>query len=187
MPLSLNEIQNQSCRDLWWALHAPSMLQSCPTGAYPCMSCPQSILKAGLAGFLDLMNDPTPLEDYLAARPQNRLGHYFEDLVNFWILELAQCPGHSHIQFNQNKQTLGECDLIFKHQEKWQWWEMTVKFYCLDRDAKNPHDWCGIRSQDRLSIKYNHMMLKQLPLSAQPFIRSTLSEKNISGNVKYHM
>lgn len=187
MSLSINEIHNQSCRDLWWAMHSAPLLQQHNSMSHHVTSIHdplmRHILKKGHAGFLQVLTQPERLERYLSERPQQRLGHYFEDLVNFWILHLSELQGHSHIQFNENKRTLGECDLIFEYEHQWQWWEMAVKFYCLDQDPMQASHWRGINSNDSLARKSEHMMQQQLMLCQHPFVIDHLHHKNITGDI----
>ncbi|MBF8999523.1 DUF1853 family protein [Vibrio nitrifigilis] len=68
---------------------------------------------------------------------------------------------YEELQINQEGRTLGAVDFVLRTTEgQLEHWEVAVKFYLLHQGY-----WYGPNAQDRLDLKLNHMLNKQLPFS----------------------
>ena len=109
------------------------------------------------------------LTRYLLSRPSaNRLGFHFEGLLSFWLADGYQMGLHayetlaSNIQLYDDKQTIGELDLIlYNHKEnRTEHWELAIKFF-MGSSPFAPKNWVGINSNDHLERKMAYMQNKQ--------------------------
>lgn len=114
---------------------------------------------------LQLDANPRPLQHALNLRPNLRLGHYFEDLLAFWLGDEGwhefMLIGHG-IQRMDGKRTLGELDFLLENLDTGQieHWEVCVKFY-LGEGRLNAADWVGLQRQDTLGRKLHHLQQQQ--------------------------
>ena len=118
---------------------------------------------------LDNTNAYQDLTRYLLSRPSpNRLGFHFEGLLSFWLEDGFAHELHafetlaSNIQLYNDKQTVGELDLIlYNHvQQQTEHWELAIKFF-MGSQPFAPQDWVGINSNDNLQRKMTYMQNKQ--------------------------
>lgn len=74
---------------------------------------------------------------------------------------------YEELQINAQGRTLGAIDFINEHRsQSWQHWEVAVKFYLLKQGF-----WYGPHAHDRLDLKIQHMLEKQLPFSQSEAFR----------------
>jgi hypothetical protein len=97
--------------------------------------------------------------------PQKRLGFYYQDCVKSIL-------NHSHsyqveadeVQFNYQGQTVGAIDFIVRRvdlpTQPLEHWEIAIKFYLLLDGL-----WYGPNARDRLDLKLEKMLSKQLTLT----------------------
>ncbi|MEC7118328.1 MAG: DUF1853 family protein [Pseudomonadota bacterium] len=112
-----------------------------------------------------LDQNPRPLHHALQLRPNLKLGHYFEDLLGFW---LADEGWHEFVLIEQGlqrmdgKRTLGELDFLVENLETGQieHWEVCLKFY-LGEGSLKPAEWVGLQRKDTLGRKLHHLQQQQ--------------------------
>ena len=189
-PLSAHSFSHPEVCDLAWVISSPHLLSS----SKDCFSasvvsddwCNEQLLEM-LPLLLALDSDPSPLLDALALRPSQRLGLYFEKLVEFW---LRASPSFSqvsvHLPVREGKKTLGEHDFVFFDSQRHRavHWETAVKFYLRTEpsqtsDAQPCHAWDAFRGPgavDTLGLKLNKIFNSQLPLSRSALGASVLPE-----------
>ncbi|MGM8885200.1 DUF1853 family protein [Psychrobacter sp. 1U2] len=109
------------------------------------------------------------LTRYLLSRPSpNRLGFHFEGLLSFWLEDGYKRGLHpyetlaSNIQLYNDKQTVGELDLILynHYEQQTEHWELAIKFF-MGSYPFAPENWVGINSNDNLERKMTYMQNKQ--------------------------
>ena len=117
---------------------------------------------------------------YNAERHQKklRLGKWIEIFTAF---QLQQIEGiefiAENLQIKNNKQTIGELDLLLLKDEKPIHLEIAYKFYLHDdtQEYSNPLDyWIGPNRTDSLMLKLKKLSNKQLPLLYKPETKSLL-------------
>lgn len=155
---------------------APSQLQSCPL----------TLTESRLNWLHDLDRQPQALYDCLNELSSTRLGLYFEKLWQFFI---AQDPDLSLISHNlaiyNNKQTLGEFDLIYFCHQRQQHihLELALKFYLWHPAAVIPTEplshWLGPNAVDRFDLKLNRLLNHQTRLSKTEAGQAALQQLNI--------
>jgi len=170
----LPQLKQRAVRDLYWA----------------CFS--ESIMASGLEAinfeksakhfphleqwFLDLDAEPHLLLAHLSSQKSTRLGLYFEALWEYYLryADVAQLLAKNR-QVSKDKQTIGEYDFIYYcfRRQSYIHLETAVKFYIGDiRVGDNAvtglaqtNLWIGPACRDRLDIKYDSLMHRQLKLS----------------------
>lgn len=170
----IDTLQDPAVRDLAWVIGSPGLLAA----EYPAYQnqvvsdawC-NAQLQAGAAWLAELDLAPQPLHDFIAARPTRRLGHYFESLVQFWLLQMPDI--HiiaTNLQVKDNKQrTLGEYDFLFRDASAALChWETAVKFYLQREPLPEPHAFIGPGTRDRLDLKLERVFQHQLLLGHTP-------------------
>ena len=148
--------------DLLWILHSPSLMREAP----PCTDSGAAFI-GSLSGCLDL--------DALGGVQKNdlshfRLGIYYENLVNHILTNSTQFIDiQRNIQVVNDGVTLGEFDFIGRSNNASEPYdfhlECAIKFYLCRGDGSQLSDFMGPGKRDRLDIKYEKMMTKQLKLS----------------------
>ena len=123
-----------------------------------------------------LIQDPSPLHQWILARSHQRLGRYFESLLGY---ALYHCPLFSDVQqgilVKDKQRSLGELDFVFKDQSSGQFChlEIAVKFYLRLDQSTTLDSFVGHQGGDRFSHKIRLMVEKQIPLS-DLYFQSTL-------------
>lgn len=107
----------------------------------------------------------------------HRLGIRFEDIICSWIdatsdLELLA----RNLPVHDGERTLGEFDLIVRHEDQIEHWELAIKFYLGMSDQGQMQDWYGPNPSDTLADKYHRVKDHQLRLSEQPAAQKLLQE-----------
>ncbi|WP_299732891.1 DUF1853 family protein [uncultured Endozoicomonas sp.] len=123
------------------------------------------------------------------------LGMFYETLWQFLLDELpnTQLLAHNR-QVNQvidgRKTTLGEFDLIYRHQQRVFHRELAVKFYLGVPDQDNSEDdspwnqWVGPGLKDRLDRKMNHLLQHQVTLGETTAGRESFKALNARGSLE---
>lgn len=171
--------QHRIVRDLWWALSSPSLFG---------FSDPESnavFIEKGIANedpasHLDLLTyldqNPTLLTSYFPNGYGNRLGKYVEKLI-YAYLDLH--PDYKVILFShqikEGKITIGELDLIYQNIKTKSiiHLELAVKFYLGTGNTGKWKNWYGPNAQDRLDLKLNKLLKKQVHMSSHPVLEQT--------------
>lgn len=153
-------------RDLWWAVTSLGL-----AGEDYCALVPQFDPTTLLPSFALLDADPGPLHQAVAGsleRDRLRLGAYFEDLIQFYVMQIA---GHrdalSGVVIYDKKRTVGELDLLFRDGASCHHWELAVKFFLhVPELAPDPGDcFVGPQTRDRLHLKLARVRDHQLALA----------------------
>lgn len=186
---TLTALPRQLCtpavRDLAWAILSPPMLavtvwpQRHPLSGSDWVQDPQA-----LEDFLQrLDHDSRALDEWLSRRPIRRLGLYYERL---WQFAVQHAPGVEMIAANLpiriGGHTLGELDMLLRDNDGVHHVELAIKFYLGPQtaDGKNPANWLGLGSVDRLDLKLAHLNHHQLPISAREQSREALAALGIA-------
>ncbi|MGI0116678.1 DUF1853 family protein [Zooshikella sp. RANM57] len=128
------------------------------------------------------------LQFTLQKKQNYRLGHYYETLVHVLLQSHPEVSFLKHnIPVHASGRTLGEFDLLYVDQtvNHWIHRELAVKFYLgLPSQSTQKisawHQWVGPNCQDRLDIKVNKMLTKQLRLSEYPEAKSILNQLTLA-------
>jgi hypothetical protein len=129
-----------------------------------------------------LDQDPAGLECLLSAQKDQRLGNYFETL---WAYALELNPRYQlverNLQINDGERTLGEMDFIVRDNDSGRYahWELAIKFYLGIGNTRYHGAWHGPGKKDRLDLKVDHLLSRQVLLSAHPVARSLLKKRGI--------
>jgi hypothetical protein len=164
----------QSVRDLIWAVSSPPLLALGNDVADP-------PLDRG-------MIDPAHLAGFLRERADRRVGHYFENLVHYWLKHLRQFEIVAHRQIvNDSERTLGELDFILRDEAgRLMHWEVAIKFYLLTKaaDGQTPR-YLGPNTTDSLDRKIERLLKHQLPLSERVYGNVETRRAFVKGRI-YH-
>ena len=179
-----DQLQTPEVRDLAWVLEGPSLVDAfAPSlaGKFVPDAELQAHLKGASSSLLSLDRDPGPLQEYLKAHTQNhRLGNYFETLVAFALDRMIRVEElRFRVLVQAERRTLGELDFIFRDPKTgfWQHWEVSVKFYLRTGDKLS--DCIGTDETDRMDIKLERTLGKQLKLPDTPEAQSLLSRSGV--------
>ena len=125
---------------------------------------------------------------FLEQNSSPRLGIYFEKL---WQFFLREAPGvrllAANLPVREGGRTLGEFDLIYHCQQRDRFihLELAVKFYLGHATGTDSagnscaRQWLGPNSRDRLDIKLDHMLQRQIRLGEQPAAAARLATLQI--------
>jgi len=170
----LPRLKQRAARDLYWACFSHDLMAAdCNVAPYhQVLNCFPHLE----SWFLDIDADPAHLIDHLAQLKSTRLGLYFESLWEYYlryagVAELLE----KNLQVREGKQTLGECDFIYYclRRRCHIHLETAVKFYLGVPDSygggvgdlAETKAWIGPACRDRLDIKYDALIARQLSLS----------------------
>jgi hypothetical protein len=169
--------------DLAWAVSSPPLLrydgQECNWFSDAWYMEQHKVIEEQLQ-WLD--KDPARLERLLSAQKDQRLGNYFETL---WAYALQLNPRYQLIERNlqvyDGDRTLGEMDFIVLDNMtgRCAHWELAIKFYLGVGNTVNQDAWHGPGKKDRLDLKVDHLLSRQVLLSTHPVARSLLEERGI--------
>jgi hypothetical protein len=174
--LSANETAaNQFVRDLVWAASSPPLLRPDDTAFIPTLD-PAAIDREKLAAFL-------------GERPERRVGHYFENLIHFWLEHIRRVEILAHRQqVWDGDRTVGELDFIFRDETgRLTHWEVAIKFYFLTKpsDGTQPQ-YLGPNTADSLERKIARMNDHQLPLSSRIYDNIDVRQAFVKGRIYHH-
>lgn len=178
-PLSLDEMvahpfgtilqtfEHPLVRDLYWAMFSPPLLDD---KVFRDALVTRSLLERweieSRPWLYALDKNPTPLQSWMLQLKTRRLGYLFEHLVHFFLREapFIQLEYHN-LQYPAHGVTEGEIDFIFQYDGKRYHWEVAVKYYCQTAPTDAFEYWIGPSANDRLDIKWNHLITHQLRMS----------------------
>lgn len=167
-------LKNPQVRALAFAIGSVSLVLNWPNPCHAATETPielpndefwQQQLQRYWPRLLQLDDNPRPLQHALNLRANTRLGHYFEDLLAFWLGDEGWHEfvliGHG-IQRMDGKRTLGELDFLLENLDTGQieHWEVCVKFY-LGEGLLKAADWVDLQRQDTLGRKLHHLQQQQ--------------------------
>ncbi|MFJ5296641.1 DUF1853 family protein [Pseudomonas sp. NPDC088368] len=178
------QLRTPQVRDLAWAILSPPMLavtewpQRHPLSGSDWVQHPRA-----LEAFLrQLDQDSGALVEWLSRSSVRRLGLYYERL---WHFAIHHAPGVDMVAANLpirvGSHTLGELDMLVKDRDGVHHVELAIKFYLGEQDAdgRDPANWLGPGSHDRLGLKLAHLNQHQLPMSQREESREALSALGI--------
>jgi len=169
--------------DLAWALGSPSLLDETTYHDRRLLSSEwgQIQLSSNLQLLSDQDKSPQHIQAYFSEKSGFKLGHYFEDLIAYWFIINPHYEILSkNLIISENKITLGEIDFIIRdlNQEKNIHLEVAVKFY-LKVEHNNQSYWFGPNLHDRLDLKLEKTLNKQITFSETDIAQKQLSGLNI--------
>ncbi len=180
-------------RDLAWACFSPPLLhidQVAGEAAGISTAAPQ-LTRQRKSWLARLDHDASALLEHLATRPPRRLGEYFEQLWHFFLQQDPDTVLVAHnLAVREQGRTLGEFDCIYHSAERGGHvhLELAVKFF-LGTDSNGdggPHScqWLGLDRRDRLDIKLEQLLQRQIVLGDNPAAKQILAELGVSGMSK---
>jgi hypothetical protein len=181
--------QTQEVRDLAWACFSPPLLHIGKLAMPDQMigACALRLTDRRRQWLTQLDGDPTPLLEHLAQRPTHRLGLYFEHLWHFFLHEDAATELVAHnVPLHDGSRTLGEFDCLYYCRERRRHvhLELAVKFFLglshpVSSASGNPSEWLGPDNRDRLDLKLDQLLQRQILLAEQPAARPLLDDLGI--------
>ncbi|MEP1472427.1 MAG: DUF1853 family protein [Halieaceae bacterium] len=186
----INSLKNRYVRDLAWACFSPSLLhtEKLADDQHNVANCGLS-LTSPRATWLQLLDqNPAALIDFLDQKNHTRLGLYFEQLWHFFLQEDPDVDLVAHnLPVREKGRTLGEFDcLYFCHQRQRHYHlELAVKYFLAHEGSANGNTtrawqaWLGPNCRDRLDLKVEHMLQRQIRLAEQPAAQALLGPLGI--------
>jgi hypothetical protein len=182
--------QTQEVRDLAWACFSPPLLRVEDTldGDSGIVECTLALTPQRRLWLEQLDHNAGELIDYLAGKPTHRLGVYFERLWHFFLLQDPQVELIAHnLPVHHEGRTLGEFDcLYFCHARQCHvHLELAVKYFLgkplsgAGDSCSEWHDWLGPDTRDRLDLKLNHILQRQILLGDHPIAKARLEALGI--------
>ena len=183
----LKQLHHPQVRDLAWVMAAPGLLRE---AAAPDFAVPDTFGARAVAGalltLLALDRAPAPLLEWIGARNPQRLGRYFETLLEYWLAHLL--GGEliaANLKVKAGKLVIGEFDFLWRDADgALQHWEASVKFYLQVDASAGLAGYVGTLTRDRLDLKFVSLRDKQLKLgrteagaAALPHTGSTLAAR----------
>ena len=112
-----------------------------------------------------------------------RLGRRFESLLTALFEHTEQCKLLKHgLVVRSQKQTLGELDYLIQLRSTVLHLEVAIKFYAgigSSSDRSRQYAWIGPSCQDRLDIKIDHLLHRQLQLSRTEHGQQALDQNDL--------
>ena len=188
---ALNNLSHPVVRDLAWVMCSPSLVSSLSRDAGQVNKFPMPdlfvndrycnrVYESNYPWLLELDRQPQPLLQYLSERRSTKLGHYFEDLVAWWLMQkIADGYFESHVKVTEGGRNIGEFDFLFRSGQIYEHWECAVKFYLYTRDKSGTVYWYGPNARDTLQKKLNRMLEHQVPLSGRTESKAALVNREI--------
>ena len=171
-----NEDREAWLEALHWVMTRPGLVGGLPGGAAPLMAPDDPrldvLLRHTRAAWPDLAKTLT----------SHKLGLAFEALV-VWGMEhgLGWSVLGRDVQIFEGKRTIGALDLVVRDElGEVTHWEFAYKLYLQCDGDTGWESWLGPAGRDRLSLKLDHMLKHQLPLSSRPEAHATLSALGIT-------
>lgn len=184
--------QTQEVRDLAWACFSPPLLRIGQLAApdHKVGECALQLTDPRRQWLAQLDSNPTPLLEYLALRPTHRLGLYFEHLWHFFLREDANTELVAHnLPLHDGVRTLGEFDCLYYCHKRRRHihLELAVKFFLGHAHTVSPtsgsaSEWLGPDNRDRLDLKLDQLLQRQILLAGQPAARPLLHDIGIDSN-----
>jgi hypothetical protein len=176
----------QAVRDLAWACFSPELLHSWQLAddGQNVAHCGLSLTPARTDWLNKLDRQPGVLLEQLAKKPGKRLGIYFEQLWQFFLEQDSDVDLVAHnLAVRDHGRTLGEFDIVYWcHQRQRHYHlELAVKFYLGKRlhttveTRSQWQEWLGPNSRDRLNLKLDQLLQRQIRLTEQPEARDCLA------------
>ncbi len=189
--MSASPYRTQAVRDLAWACFSPALLHT-----ELLTDDEQNVTGCGLAltperqhWLAQLDNKPQALQAYLSHNKSHRLGMYFERLWHFFLEQDKAIDLVAHnVAVRDKGNTLGEFDVLYWCHERQRHFhlELAVKFFLGHRrqtttePVSHWHEWLGSNSRDRLDLKIEQLLQRQIRLGEHPLAREQLAMLGIA-------
>ena len=179
----LENFKYKTVRDLAWAVSSNGLLNDR-------LAVKESLLREEYQKFIAQLSrldkDPKLLLEFMETKNIKRLGHYFEQLIFFWLQHSERftiIAKNTPLRSNK-RNTLGEVDLIVHDQEtlNYEHWELAVKFY-LASHSEGKTNYIGPNANDYFHLKLKKLKEHQCKILESKEGKGLLAELNIS-NVK---
>lgn len=173
-------VTHQVQRDLQWVINSPPLMtpEDCDTDVQIC----------DLTALLSSSHDQLICASNSISTEfiHTRLGIYYENLVNLILKSSANLFDiKRNIQVIENKKTLGEYDILCRTMQGQNLHiECAVKFYLCTGDGSELSHFEGPNRRDRLDIKWNKLINKQLQLSGTDAGRTSAQALNAAPTQK---
>ena len=172
--------KHKTVRDLAWAICSDGLLDEG-------LAVNELLLREEYLKFepqlKQLDRDPVALLEFLETKNARRLGHYFEQLIFFW---LHHSERYTIVTKNtplrtDKKNTLGEVDLIVRDTKTklYEHWELAVKYY-LANTVKGKTNYIGPNANDYFHLKLHKLKEHQCKILESEEGKSLLAELDIS-------
>jgi hypothetical protein len=177
-------------RDLAWACFSPPLIHigQLAGDSQAVEACKLEITDERRQWLEKLDRDATGLLQHLGARPTHRLGIYFEHLWHYFLQEdpFTELIAHN-LPIHSKGRTLGEFDCIyFCHQRGCHvHLELAVKYFLGLQSgydsvsAATGKAWVGPDNRDRLDLKLDQLLQRQIRLSDNPVAKPKLQDLGI--------
>ena len=172
--------KHKTVRDLAWAIYSDGLLDDALTVNKLLLREEYLIFEPQLK---QLDRDPTSLVEFIETKNVRRLGHYFEQLIFFWLQHSAR---HTILAKNMplrtdKKNTLGEVDLIVRDTktELYEHWELAVKYY-LAYTTKGKINYIGPNANDYFHLKLQKLKEHQCKILESEEGKKLLAELEIT-------
>ena len=113
--------------------------------------------------------DAGHLVDFLNRGREHRVGRYFEQLVQYWLVHVrgVELVGSGIQVIDAQNRTIGEMDYLYRDERgRLVHCEATVKFFLHDQTNEGSH-FPGPAARDNFERKVTKLFDKQLPLSLE--------------------
>jgi hypothetical protein len=185
--------QTQEVRDLAWSCFHPPLIhaEQVPGAISDITSCTLELTPSRRLWLEQLDRDATALHDYLSHRPSHRLGVYFEQLWHFFLQQDPETELIAHnLAVHHQGKTLGEFDCIYYCHQRARHihLELAVKYFLAaprgsDTDGVS-RVWVGPDNRDRLDLKLDHLLGRQILLGDNPIATQRLHDLGVENPIK---
>jgi hypothetical protein len=165
----LKQLHQPQVRDLAWVMAAPGLLNAAAAPDFAVTDAfGAQAVRRSMPALRMLDQTPAPLLAWIAARNPQRLGRYFETLLEYWLVHLL--GGEliaANLKVKDGKLVVGEFDFLWRDADgALQHWEASVKFYLQVDVSAGLAGYIGTLTRDRLDLKFARLRDKQLKLAA---------------------
>ena len=186
----IDSLKNRHVRDLAWACFSPPLLhtQKLADDQHNVANCGLSLTSARRIWLQQLDQNPGALVEFLEQKNHTRLGLYFEQLWHFFLQQDPDIDLVAHnLPVREKGRTLGEFDCLYfcHHRQRHYHLELAVKYFLAHESATNGgttrawQAWLGPNCRDRLDLKVEHMLQRQIRLSEHPAAQALLAPLGI--------
>lgn len=164
----IEQYNSPAVRDLAWAILSPTLIVAPDSSQHSTSAWYEQAFLAIEPHLHELDKDDSALVQHLTTPATPRLGIWFERLWSYWLQHNGRYELlAANLQVKQDEKTRGEFDFIVRdqHADEIEHWELAIKFYLGIPPLHHANHWFGPNLQDRLDLKFQHLVERQLPLS----------------------
>lgn len=164
-------------------------LEQTPVQSYGIENCALALTPPRRQWLEQLDRDASALLSHLEQRPTHRLGIYFEQLWHFFLQEDPETELIAHnLPVHDTDRTIGEFDCLYycRQRERHVHLELAVKYFLslpaarATNAAATASDWVGPDNRDRLDLKLEQLLERQILLGDHPVSQQALRERGIA-------